>query len=163
MNQSSVGRLRAAVIRSTQVILARFAFGVLLGGDARGQAVTPLPASVATPTQEAAVVLSPFEVNSGDDKGYAASSTLAGTRTNEKLANLPNTILVFTSDLLSDLAITDFFGAVDFAAGAENIYNDTGTVGAPVGTKSGNQISFRGIASVRRLRDGFPWFLPADT
>ena len=36
-------------------------------------------------------------------------------------------------------------------------------VGAPVGSRSGNQISFRGIPSIRQLRDGFPWFLPADT
>lgn len=113
--------------------------------------------------REEPTVLSPFEVNSSDDKGYAASSALAGTRTNEKLANLPNSISVFTNDLISDLALNDFFGAVEFAVGAENIFNDTGTVGAPVGSRSGNQISFRGIPSIRQLRDGVPWFLPADT
>jgi outer membrane receptor protein involved in Fe transport len=75
------------------------------------------PATTAASKDEA-VVLSPFEVNSADDKGYAASSALAGTRTNEKLANLPNSISVFTADLLSDLALNDFFGAVEFAAGA---------------------------------------------
>ena len=127
----------------------------------------PAPAAPAAPanaaaTKEEAVVLSPFEVNSGDDKGYAASSAMAGTRTNEKLANLPNSISVFTADLMSDLALNDFFGAVEFAVGAENIFNDTGTVGAPIGSRSGNQISFRGIPSVRQLRDGFPWFLPED-
>ncbi|MSU24914.1 MAG: hypothetical protein EXS32_13960 [Opitutus sp.] len=122
-------------------------------------AAAPAPAVA----KEEAVILSPFEVNSADDKGYAASSSLAGTRTNEKLANLPNSISVFTADLLSDLALNDFFGAVEFAVGAENIFNDTGTVGAPVGSRSGNQISFRGIPSIRQLRDGFPWFLPADT
>jgi len=121
-----------------------------------GRAGTSAPA-------EPAVVLSPFEVSAADDKGYAASSALAGTRTNEKLANLPNSISVFTADLISDLALNDFFGAVEFAVGAENIFNDTGTVGAPVGSRSGNQISFRGIPSIRQLRDGFPWFLPADT
>jgi outer membrane receptor for ferric coprogen and ferric-rhodotorulic acid len=120
--------------------------------------IKPAPAP-----REEAIVLSPFEVNSGDDKGYAASSALAGTRTNEKLANLPNSISVFTNDLISDLALNDFFGAVEFAVGAENIFNDTGTVGAPVGSRSGNQISFRGIPSIRQLRDGVPWFLPADT
>ncbi|MBL9185950.1 MAG: hypothetical protein JNK23_00585 [Opitutaceae bacterium] len=127
------------------------------------QTTSATSATTTAATKEDAVILSPFEVNSGDDKGYAASSALAGTRTNEKLANLPNSISVFTADLLSDLAINDFFGAVEFAVGAENIYNDTGTVGAPVGSRSGNQISFRGIPSIRQLRDGFPWFLPADT
>ncbi|MEY4005309.1 MAG: hypothetical protein RLZZ221_1405, partial [Verrucomicrobiota bacterium] len=119
-------------------------FALLIAASPAG-AQTAAAASAATsaagPQRDAAVVLSPFEVNSGEDKGYAASSALAGTRTNEKLANLPNSISVFTADLLSDLAINDFFGAVEFAVGAENIFNDTGTVGAPVGSRSGNQIS----------------------
>ena len=132
-----------------------------LASSAFAQTAPSLTTSAAS--KDEAVILSPFEVNSADDKGYAASSALAGTRTNEKLANLPNSISVFTADLLSDLALNDFFGAVEFAAGAENIFNDTGTVGAPVGSRSGNQISFRGIPSIRQLRDGFPWFLPADT
>jgi hypothetical protein len=65
---------------------------------------------------EEAIVLSPFTISSDEDKGYAASSALAGTRTNEKLANLPNSISVFTADFLSDLALNDFFGA--YATGA---------------------------------------------
>jgi len=122
------------------------------------QTVSPPPTAPAAP----AVVLSPFEVNAEADKGYAASSALSGTRTNEKLANLPNSISVFTADLISDLALNDFFGAVDFAVGAENEYNNQGTIGAPVGSRSGNQINFRGIPSIRQLRDGYPWFLPQD-
>jgi outer membrane receptor for ferric coprogen and ferric-rhodotorulic acid len=121
-----------------------------------------LPPPTAASTGDAAIVLSPFEVNSADDKGYAASSALAGTRTNEKLANLANSISVITADFMSDLALNDFFDAVEFAVGVENIYNDTGTVGAPSGARSGSQIGFRGIPSLRQLRDGFPWFLPQD-
>ncbi len=147
--------------------LAPLALALCACASLLAQSVPTTPANVtassSTAAKEDTVVLSPFEVSSGDDKGYAASSALAGTRTNEKLANLPNSISVFTADLLSDLAINDFFGAVEFAVGAENIFNDTGTVGAPVGSRSGNQISFRGIPSIRQLRDGFPWFLPADT
>ena len=142
--------------------LLRLAFVFAAIATSLAAQTAPSPATTAASKDEA-VILSPFEVNSADDKGYAASSALAGTRTNEKLANLPNSISVFTADLLSDLALNDFFGAVEFAAGAENIFNDTGTVGAPVGSRSGNQISFRGIPSIRQLRDGFPWFLPADT
>jgi outer membrane receptor for ferric coprogen and ferric-rhodotorulic acid len=63
---------------------------------------------------------------------------------------------------MSDLALNDFFGAVDFAVGAENEYNNQGTIGAPVNSRSGNQINFRGIPSIRQLRDGYPWFLPQD-
>ncbi len=152
---------------SASRLLARsvtFALALTFAASLAAQTVpaAPPPRS-ASANQDEAVVLSPFEVNSADDKGYAASSALAGTRTNEKLANLPNSISVFTADLLSDLALNDFFGAVEFAVGAENIYNDQGSIGAPVNTRSGNQISFRGIPSIRQLRDGFPWFLPADT
>jgi outer membrane receptor for ferric coprogen and ferric-rhodotorulic acid len=147
----------------------RTRFVVLLALTSPALSLRPLAAQTAAPAtspaaaaQNATVVLSPFEVNVSEDKGYAASSALSGTRTNEKLANLPNSISVFTADLMSDLAITDFFGAVDFAIGAENQYNDQGTIGAPVGSRSGNQINFRGIPSIRQLRDGYPWFLPED-
>jgi len=121
-----------------------------------------VPAAPAPAAPAAPVVLSPFEVNTTADRGYAASTALSGTRTNEKLANLPNSISVFTADLMSDLALNDFFGAVDFAVGAENEYNNQGTIGAPVNSRSGNQINFRGIPSIRQLRDGYPWFLPQD-
>ena len=150
------------VLRHAGVPGASFALSLFLATVSSAQTVAPTSANSSAATNDPAVILSPFEVNSADDKGYAASSALAGTRTNEKLANLPNSISVFTADLLSDLAINDFFGAVEFAPGAENIFNDTGTIGAPVGSRSGNQISFRGIPSIRQLRDGFPWFLPAD-
>src|SRR4051812_13693300 len=153
-----------SIVRTVFALSVRVAATFALTATARAQVIAP----VSTPnpnnpsTIDSAVVLSPFEVNSADDKGYAASSALSGTRTNEKLSNLPNSISVFTADLMNDLALNDYFGAVEFAVGAENIYNDTGTVGAPVGSKSGNQISFRGVPSVRQLRDGFPWFLPED-
>lgn len=119
---------RAALLRLAFVVAAFAAFATALAAQ-----TAPSPATTVASKDEA-VILSPFEVNSADDKGYAASSALAGTRTNEKLANLPNSISVFTADLLSDLALNDFFGAVEFAAGAENIFNDTGTVSAPVGS-----------------------------
>jgi outer membrane receptor for ferric coprogen and ferric-rhodotorulic acid len=138
---------------------------VLPPASAQVAPAVPAPTSATTAVQgakEDAIVLSPFTVSSDEDKGYAASSALAGTRTNEKLANLPNSISVFTAEFLSDLALNDFFGAVDFAIGAENIYNDQGTIGAPQNVRAGNQISFRGINSIRQLRDGFPWFLSAD-
>ena len=87
---------------------------------------------------------------------------VTGTRTNEKLENLPNSITVMTQEVLQDLAVNNFLDAVEYATNAENLFNDSGTRGAAIGQRSGNQISFRGIPSIRQLRDGFPWFLPAD-
>ncbi len=129
------------------------------GWSVFGQTVAvPTPKPVA----EAAVQLSVFEVTAEKDLGYAASSAMTGTRTGEKLADLPNTISVMTQELLQDLAVNNYLDAVEFATNAENVHNDSGTRGAVLGARSGNQISFRGMASTRQLRDGFPWYMPQD-
>lgn len=128
--------------------------------SAHGQAV--VPATAPASAGETPVRLSIFEVNEERDLGYAASSAMTGTRTNEKLENLPNTISVMSQEFLADIAVNNFLDAVEFATNAENIYNDSGTRGAAIGQRSGNQISFRGFASIRQLRDGFPWYMPQD-
>jgi outer membrane receptor protein involved in Fe transport len=120
------------------------------------------PTPSATTAAEDAVKLSPFQVTTNRDIGYASSTAMSATRTNELLENLPNAISVLNQDFLQDIAANNFFDAVDFAIGAENIENDSGTRGAPQGSRAGNQISFRGMASFRQLRDGFPWYVPQD-
>ncbi len=122
----------------------------------------PQPAPIASRALGEPVKLSVFEVTADQDRGYAASSAMSGTQTNEKLENLPNSISVMNADFLADIAALDFFDAADYAVGTENIANDQGTVGAAIGTRSGNQISFRGLPSARQLRDGFPWYMPQD-
>jgi len=137
-----------SVLRTTLVLAACLA----LAAVARAQtAPTPRPASSPTPapTSDEAVKLSVFEVSAGNDRGYAASTAMSGTRTNEKLENLPNAISVMTADLLADLGALNFLDAADFAVGAENVFNDGATRGAAVGARSGNTITFRGLASVR--------------
>src|SRR5215217_7235248 len=67
--------------------------------------------------------LSPFEVNTDKDIGYSASTAMSGTRTNEKLENLPNSISVMTQEFMQDLAFNNYFYAVDYAANTENIAN----------------------------------------
>ncbi len=126
------------------------------------QTAPTAPTKATAPAAGEAVQLSVFEVSADSDRGYAASTAMSGTRTNEKLENLPNSISVMTADLLADLGALNFLDAADFAVGAENIFNDGATRGAAVGTRSGNQISFRGLPSVRQLRDGFPWYMPQD-
>lgn len=130
-------------------------------GLSHAQTKPPVPATAAA-TADEALTLSVFEVNDDKDIGYAASTAMSGTRTNEKLANLPNSISVMTQEFLQDMAFNNYFDAVGFASNAENIANDLGTVGAVVGQRSGNQVNIRGLATVRQLRDGFPWYLVAD-
>ncbi|MBI5688522.1 MAG: TonB-dependent receptor plug domain-containing protein [Verrucomicrobia bacterium] len=138
----------------------------ILATSAAFAATPPAPPAnpgTATAPQDAPVTLTPFEVTAGSEVGYESSTAMSGTRTNESLANLPNSISVLNSEFMADLGITDFFQAVEFAVGADNIYNDNMQVGAPVGSRSGNQINFRGLPSVRQLKDGFPTYTPQDT
>jgi outer membrane receptor for ferric coprogen and ferric-rhodotorulic acid len=137
---------------------ACFFAGALVSSAQVAPSSPPSPAAAADPIQ-----LSPFEVNTDKDTGYAASTAMSGTRTNEKLENLPNSISVMTHEFIEDLAFNNYFDAVGFAANAENIFNDLGTIGAPVGQRAGNQVNIRGLGSLRQLRDGFPWYVAADT
>ena len=70
---------------------------------AKAVSATPDAAASAEPVVE----LSPFEVNAAGDKGYYASSTLAGTRLNSKLEDLGSSITVVTKQQLIDTASTD--------------------------------------------------------
>ena len=144
--------------RLTPAATLAFCFQFAAFGSAFAQTLptTPPPAS-AEPLK-----LSVFEVTAEQDRGYAASSAMSGTQTNEKLENLPNSISVMNADFLADIAALDFFDAADYAVGTENVVNDQGTQGAAIGTRSGNQLTFRGLPSARQLRDGFPWYMPQD-
>lgn len=151
----------------TNSLLALILAGTLPLNAALAQATVPPPKAAAAPASQAAkedpITLTPFEVTAGTEVGYESSTAMSGTRTNESLANLPNSISVINSEFMADLGITDFFQAVEFAVGADNIYNDNMQVGAPVGARSGNQINFRGLPSVRQLKDGFPTYTPQDS
>ena len=59
------------------------------------------PAATATPGSSSTVTLSPFEVRTEKDEGYAASNTLSGTRLNSSLANIPASIQVLTNGATS--------------------------------------------------------------
>src|SRR5687768_6735529 len=85
-----------------------------------GSTATPNP----MPPNDQAVQLSPFQVTTTKDIGYASSTAMSATRTNELLENLPNAISVLNQDFLQDIAANNFFDAIDFAIGAENIEND---------------------------------------
>ena len=124
--------------------------------------VAPATAGTSPAQNDDPIALSPFEVVTDRDIGYASPTAMSGTRTNERLENLPNAISVLNQDFLQDIGANNFLDAVEFMPGAENIINDQGTRGAPQGTRSGNQISFRGVQTFRQLRDGFVWYVPQD-
>jgi len=76
---------------------------------------TPNPNS----TNEPAVELSPFTVNTDKDLGYAAENTLAGSRLNSRLRDTAGSVSVFTKEFLDDLAITDLSRLLEYTVNSE--------------------------------------------
>src|SRR5262245_10318328 len=87
-------------------------------------ALSPLAAQTVTPPSPPAastevVELSPFEVNTSRDVGYAAENTLAGSRLNTSLRDTAGSVSVFTREFLDDLAITNVHELVQYSLNAE--------------------------------------------
>ena len=94
-------------------------------------------------SEDQAVELNPFVVNSTTDTGYLASNTLAGSRMNTELRNVASVVSVFTPEFMSDLAATSIgdlmeYGLntqVDLGAGDFNHQGDQNSVADNVGTQ----------------------------
>jgi len=102
--------------------------------------VPPGPIELASkPTEEAKnaeiVKLTPFQVSTNKDVGYAAGNTLSGGRVDTPLAITPGSISVMTKEFMDDFNITDINGA-----GAWTIGYDLGT---PVPNSNPSAISKR--------------------
>lgn len=83
-------------------------------------AVEPTPADGLTASSQAEVkTLSPFEVNVDSDTGYAARSTLAGSRFRTDLKDVAASISVITADLISDLGANNLEQAMRYSNSAQ--------------------------------------------
>jgi outer membrane receptor protein involved in Fe transport len=140
-------------------------------------ASTPPPSAVNTGTPEqnsqggATVHLSPFEVSAGSQQGYYAPNTLAGTRLNTNIGDLPSSISVVTKEQLEDtnsLNLNDVFRYESNTEGASSYTpiilvrgSASDTLGGGGGTSgsynsaatSGNRI--RGLAAADNEVDNF--------
>ncbi len=108
------------------------------------------------------VIMSPYEVEAAT--GYTASSTLAGTRLNSNLRDVPQQISVMTGEFLEDIAATSQEDAMLYSLNVENLqeYTDPGNLNQGINFNDfGGRI--RGIATVGRTRDFFETNLQADT
>ena len=123
--------------------------------------------------QEEAVRLSPFEVNAGDDKGYAAFTTLSGNRLNTSLEDLAGSISVVTKQQLIDTAALDINDIFLYEVGTQGTgqYTETATDGRNEGVwdnVSGNPTGsnrVRGLAAANIAVGGFSasGSIPIDT
>ncbi|MBI4624096.1 MAG: TonB-dependent siderophore receptor [Verrucomicrobia bacterium] len=87
---------------------------------AQAQAVAVENAASIRVKKEDAVQLSEFLVSEKGDSGYLAKNALAGTRSNERLVNIPQNIQIITRDLIRDLAQDNPTEAIKYGSSGVN-------------------------------------------
>lgn len=114
------------------------------------------------PLEEDALLLSPFEVNSGRDEGFIAASALAGGRLSLELKDVPVAYSVITREFIDALGITDLNQAAEWTTNSMKFYDgqgggDTFNITAPITT--------RGVGGNTglRQRNFFVYFAPMDS
>jgi len=121
------------------------------------QTATPAPDA----TSDDVVTLSAFTVSTEKDVGYRATNSIAGTRTNTPIKDVPLNIQVFTKDLADDLLIKN---QVDFEAYNASLVNGgSDRFSDNVIQQSYNNFLFRGFQQNWGLRDGIREYDPVDT
>ncbi len=118
------------------------------------------------------VQLSPFQVSSNKDNGYAATSSLAGSRLNTQLRDVGASISVVTSEFMKDTGATDLQHILVYqndteASGIDgNYYGSNADDGGYrtrmlVNPQSGTRV--RGLNTADLTRDFFTTNIPMDS
>ena len=82
----------------------------------------------ATPRQDSAIVLSPFMVEAGTEKGYLATQTLSGTRLKTDLKDIGSAMTVFTEQLMDDLGANSIYDLMAFAPNTDPFIMSTSDI-----------------------------------
>jgi outer membrane receptor protein involved in Fe transport len=157
---------------------AAFAFAALVAWSSPSLLAQQTPAapppndeSEAKATEEI-VTLSPFEVVSAQDTGYAATSSLAGSRLNTELKDVASAIQVVTSELMKDTDSTNLQDILVFTTNTEvggisgnfyggsaddHIYRNRMLVNPQTGTR------VRGLNQADLTRNFFTTSVPMDS
>ena len=102
----------------------------LLTAALRAQTVPPPPVPAAA--TDTVLVLSPFEVSTTQDTGYAGQDTLSGSRLRTNLRDVAAAISPMTAEFLRDIAATNIEGAIEYGVGTRMETDDARAAG-PVG------------------------------
>jgi len=149
MQTHSLGRSRFA---ASTLCIALVASGL----TARAQtAPAAAPAS-----GEEVVKLPTFSVSTERDYGYRASNSIAGSRTNTPIKDLPVNIQVFTKDLMDDLGLMTQVDLESYNGSLVNGGSDRNSNNSI--QQAYNAFLFRGFQQNWGLRDGIREYDPVD-
>lgn len=128
------------------------------------QTTPSVPATPATEKKDEAIVLSPFTVEAGTEKGYLATQTLSGTRLKTDLKDIGSSLTIFTEQLMDDLGANSIYNLMAFAPNTDPFVMSTSDI-----TGNGNdfiniptKFVSRGGASTTVAQDFFSNNIPQD-
>ncbi len=111
--------------------------------------------------------LTPFEVDTSNDRGYRATNTLAGSRLNSSLKDIPSSISVFTDIFIEDLGIQNIEELSSYTSNMTIDYGEDQVGGVltdrdgTTATSATQRINVRGIEATQGL-DFFRSITPSD-
>jgi outer membrane receptor protein involved in Fe transport len=108
---------------------AVLAAGSLLSLALSGQTAPKTGSSGATTAGEETIVLTPFEVSTNQDTGYAGQDTLSGSRLRTNLKDVAAAISPMTAEFLRDIAATSVEGAMEYGVGTRMETDDARAAG----------------------------------
>ena len=130
-------------------------------------ALLPLSAQIAAtpstkpPAVDEVIELSPFITTAGSEKGYVATSSLAGSRVNTPLRDIAAQIDVMTLEFINDIGAISIDEAVAFSSnnGGPNDQNTGPNAGITTTRASGRA---RGFDAITNSADFYATNLPSD-
>lgn len=125
---------------------------LLVAWLATGAAAQTVPPPSAKPGASAdeAIELSPFQVRTNRDRGYAATDSLGASRIALNVGDIPISVVSVTEQMFADRAAVDAMEVLPFVSGIQQQAD-----GQPGSGQAG--YSLRGFANVGlRVRDGLP-------
>ncbi len=139
-----------------------------------GAQVAPLTRDALKPAaDEPVVTLTPFVVQESEDRGYAATSTLAGTRLRTDLRDVGAAISVVTAQMLTDTASTNARDILIYTTNTEIGGFEGNFSGVDIGNRFSSAEStlqspstatrVRGLAGADLTRDFFLTSIPLDS
>lgn len=154
-------------------LLAIIALGLGSNLALLAQTVAPTVKDQSKPDEEEeAVVLTPFMVSADEDEGYAANSTLAGTRIRTDLKDTASAITVVTKQFLVDTGVTSNQDLLVYTPSTEVSGmggNFSGFAGQKIPNESSSMINpsnnnrVRGLDAADNTRDYFMTDIPWDS
>lgn len=166
--------MHAVPLRRTA--LAALLVFTLSGRAGWSQAVAPSPQPPPDPSKNPTVVLSPFEVSTDTDSGYAPTSILQGGRGRIDLADVAGQVSVFTKEFMEDIGATNLDEVFLFSSTTQTYYDNVDENGdnrSAMRNPSGNQANAainaddgtnsRGLGGLEKTRNFFRTTIDPDS